>query len=130
MVASSESLRCSSATFQVLNPEHFGATPSQYTIASDDLGWIDFSVSKLDRLANSHDAFFESIATSEELALAIDQHAIDDECSLLNELEELIEVLQSTQATQFTTQCSSGSESPSHPTHIPCKTGQTRQTSH
>ncbi|MCY2976525.1 MAG: hypothetical protein NTW52_17855, partial [Planctomycetota bacterium] len=71
MVASSESLRCSSATFQVLNPKYFEVTPSQYTIASDDLGWIDFSVCNSDRLANSHDAFFESIATSEELALAI-----------------------------------------------------------
>jgi hypothetical protein len=129
MIASSELLRCSSATFQVLNPEHFGAIPSEYTIASDDLGWIDFSFSKMDRLANSHDAFFETIATSEELELAIDQPEIDDECRLLDELEELIGVLQSTQATsKLTTQYSSDSESPSHPKHIPCKTVQTRQT--
>jgi hypothetical protein len=126
MVASTDSLRCSSATFQVLNPEHFGSTPSQYTIASDDLGWIDFSVSKADRLANSHDAFFESIATAEELVLAIDQPALQNESGLLNELEELIGVLQSTQGTK---QCSSGSELPLHPKHSLYKTDQTRQIS-
>ena len=122
MAASSESLRCSSSTFQGLNPEHFGAIPSQYTIASDDLGWIDFSVLKSDRLANAHDAFFQSIATSEQFAVAIDQPQ-KDECGVLDELEELLEIIQATQH-------SSASESLSHPTHSPCKTAQTPQTAH
>ena len=122
MAASSESLRCSSSTFQVLNPEHFGVLPSPYTIASEDLGWIDFSVDKSDRLANAHDAFFQSIATSNEFALAID-HPPQDEYRVLDELEELIEIIQSTQR-------SSASGSLSHPTHSPCKTAQTPQTAH
>jgi len=91
-------------------------------IASDDLGWIEFSVLKSDRLANAHDAFFQSIATSQEFAIAIDQ-PLKDECGVLDELEELLEFVQ---ATQY----SSASESLSHPTHSPCKTAQTPQTAH
>jgi hypothetical protein len=122
MAASLESSRSTCLTVQGLNTEQFADLPTMYTISSDDLGWIDFSVSPSDRLANARDAFFESIASPVEFAKAIDQPR-DDEQMVLDELEELIEVMQ-------TTIYNSALESPLHPTHSPYKTVQTPQTSH